>query len=104
MQVTLAFASPQGVWRQLLTLPLGATAAEALAASEFAGRFPEYTDHPLAMGVYGERCDPARVLREGDRLELYRPLVFDPLESRRRRAAHRKVRPREHGRGVNRHP
>jgi putative ubiquitin-RnfH superfamily antitoxin RatB of RatAB toxin-antitoxin module len=39
--------------------------------------------------VYGERCDARRVLREDDRVELYRPLVFDPLESRRRRAAHR---------------
>ncbi len=41
------------------------------------------------MGVYGERCDARRVLCENDRVELYRPLVSDPLESRRRRAAHR---------------
>ena len=61
----------------------------ALALSGFAAEFPEFTDHPPATGVYGERCDARRVLREDDRVELYRPLVFDPLESRRRRAAHR---------------
>ncbi|CAM5180399.1 hypothetical protein CDEF62S_05250 [Castellaniella defragrans] len=90
MRVKIAFAAPTGVWQQALDVPDGATAGEALAASEFARQFPEYTDGPLAMGVYGERCDAGRVLREGDRLELYRPLVFDPLASQRRRAAHRR--------------
>jgi len=90
MRVKIAFAAPTGVWQQALEMPDGSTAGQALAASEFARRFSEYTDQPLAMGVYGERCDAARVLREGDRLELCRSLVFDPMVSRRRRAEHRK--------------
>lgn len=81
------------IWQQTLEVPTGTTAREAVALSEFPRRFPEYTDHPLAMGVYGERCDSERGLHDGDRLELYRPLVFDPLESRRRRAVHRKSKP-----------
>ena len=89
MRVHIAFAAPTRLWRQTLDVPQGATVAQALALSGFAAAFPEFTDQPLAMGVYGERCDARRPLREDDRVELYRPLVFDPLESRRRRAAHR---------------
>jgi putative ubiquitin-RnfH superfamily antitoxin RatB of RatAB toxin-antitoxin module len=90
MRVRIAFAAPTGLWQRTLEVPPDATAGETLAASGFAREFPEYTDHPLAMGVYGERCDADRILREDDRLELYRPLVFDSVESRRRRAAHRR--------------
>jgi putative ubiquitin-RnfH superfamily antitoxin RatB of RatAB toxin-antitoxin module len=90
MQVTIAFAAPAGLWRRTLQVPEGTTAGEALSLSGFAREFPEFTDHPLVLGVYGERCEPSRVLRDADRVELYRPLVFDPQESRRRRALHRK--------------
>ncbi|CDM24459.1 RnfH family protein [Castellaniella defragrans] len=89
MRVHIAFAAPTRLWRRTLDVPEGTTVGQALALSGFAEEFPEFTDHPPAMGVYGERCDARRVLREDDRVELYRPLVFDPLESRRRRAAHR---------------
>ena len=89
MRVHIAFAAPTHVWRQTLDVPENATVGQALALSGFAAAFPEFTDQALALGVYGERCDERRPLRENDRIELYRPLVFDPLESRRRRAAHR---------------
>lgn len=90
MRVHIAFAAPTRIWRQSLDVPDGTTAGQAVAISGFSREFPEFTDHPPAMGVYGERCDPERALRENDRVELYRPLVFDPLESRRRRAKHRR--------------
>ncbi|MFT0531805.1 RnfH family protein [Castellaniella hirudinis] len=89
MRVSVAFAAATHVWRKALDVPEGATAGQAVALSGFAREFPEYTDRPLAMAVYGERCDAQRVLHESDRVELCRPLVFDPLETRRRRAAHR---------------
>lgn len=93
MQVTIAFAAPAGLWRRTLRVPDGTTVGEVLMLSGFAREFPEFTDHPPALGVYGERCEPSRVLHEADRVELYRPLVFDPQESRRRRALHRKSKP-----------
>jgi putative ubiquitin-RnfH superfamily antitoxin RatB of RatAB toxin-antitoxin module len=89
LRVHIAFAAPTHLWQQTLEVPDDTTVGQALALSRFAAEFPEFTDHPPATGVYGERCDAGRMLREGDRIELYRPLVFDPLESRRRRAAHR---------------
>lgn len=90
MRVHIAFAAPTRLWQHTLDVPEGTTVGQALDQSGFADEFPEFTDHPPATGVYGERCDVRRILREGDRIELYRPLVFDPLESRRRRAAHRR--------------
>lgn len=64
--------------------------AEALAQSDFVREFPEFTDHFPAIGIYGESCTGQRVLVDDDRIELYRPLVFDPLETRRRRAGQRR--------------
>jgi len=100
MQVTIAFAAPSGLWRQQLQVPADTTVGEALSLSAFAREFPEFTDHLPVLGVYGERCERSRLLHDGDRVELYRPLVFDPQESRRRRALHRKSqagRPRRGG-------
>ena len=64
----------------LLALPDAATVADALAASGF--------DQADAVGyaVFGERAKASDVLRDGDRLELLRPLQIDPKEARRRRA------------------
>ena len=89
MRIEILFAAPDRVWRETLELPEGATAGKALAASRFASEFPEYAHPAPPIGVYGERCAPDRRLAPGDRVEVYRPLVFDPLESRRRRAGHK---------------
>ena len=91
MRIEVVFAAPTRLWRQALDVPADTTAAQAVAKSGFAQEFPEFTDQSLSMGVYGERCDPQRILQDADRVELCRPLVFDPLESRRRRAAHRQA-------------
>jgi len=64
----------------LLELPDGASAGDALSASGL--------DFPALAGlaVYGERVTPAHLLRDGDRLELLRPLQLDPKQARRKRA------------------
>lgn len=63
-----------------LELPDEATVADALAASGF-GR-----DGVAAVAVFGERVEAGHRLRDGDRLELLRPLAIDPKDARRRRA------------------
>ena len=63
-----------------LTLPAGATVAQAISASGI-------VDVDLnAIGIFGRRVAPATRLADGDRIEIYRPLVLDPKEQRRRRA------------------
>jgi hypothetical protein len=63
----------------------GATVRDAVDASGLV--VAAGLDEPLDLGVFGRRCAPDTPLRDGDRVEVYRPLSFDPMESRRRRAA-----------------
>lgn len=71
-----------------LRLPLGATAGDALLASGFvelpAGS-AEGVDPFLQIGCWGKRCALDAVLRDRDRVELYRPLLLQPMEARRQR-------------------
>lgn len=87
--VTVVFAEPQRVWATQLTVPAGTHVATVLGLSGFAQAFPDYPLDAPAVGIFGRRCRLDEAVSEGDRLEIYRPLNFDPMESRRRRAAHR---------------
>ncbi|MFO6419373.1 RnfH family protein [Hylemonella sp. W303a] len=82
--------APRKVREQLLSLPIGATVAQAVAACDW----PEFPAHDLAalatsgvLGLWGRKTTPEQVLREGDRVELYRPLRVDPKVARRERFA-----------------
>lgn len=71
-----------------LELPEGATVAEAVAASGLPRRHAELeaaSGAPGGVGVWGQPCAPEQLLRDGDRVELYRALQVDPKEARRLR-------------------
>lgn len=89
INVQIVYAQADSVWRAALTLPAGSTVGQALDASGFARSNPAYPQDALAVGIYGQACTVERLLIQGDRIEIYRPLNFDPMESRRRRAQHR---------------
>lgn len=89
--VTLVFAESDRVWQTQLKVAQGTDIATAIKKSGFSDAFPDYPVQTPAVGIFGRRCDPAEVLEQGDRIEIYRPLRYDPMESRRRRAAHRKA-------------
>ena len=89
--IRCAFAAVLPHWQGeiALDLPPGATAGDALAAAQ--SRLPrEAIDEAFwagaPLGVFGESCGRDRVLQEGDRVELYRPLAVDPKAARRARA------------------
>lgn len=85
MKIEVVYALPERQFSRDVELPAGATAADALRASGLIEAIAEISaDSPL--GVYGERVDPDAVLRDGDRLEIYRPLLLDPMQARRLRA------------------
>ena len=73
-----------------LDLPADSTVADAVTASGLAERFPELEIRDDHLGIFGELCRPDRVLREGDRVELYRPLKLDPKTIRRINAERQK--------------
>lgn len=92
LNVQIVYAQADTAWLKTLSVPLGTTVGQALSASSFAQEFPGYAAAgSLVVGLYGQVCSTDRVLADGDRIEIYRPLVFDPMESRRRRALHRKA-------------
>ena len=70
-----------------LQLPAGATLADALAASVHQGHLSSAAIAGADCGIWGKRVLSAQPLREGDRVELYRPLTVDPKTARRERFA-----------------
>ncbi|MGH8125277.1 MAG: RnfH family protein [Rhodanobacteraceae bacterium] len=69
-----------------LSLPEGATVADAIAASGFRAACPDVAIGDGCIGIFACKVAPGTVLRDGDRVEIYRPLKVDPKEARRRRA------------------
>ena len=63
----------------------GTTARAAVLQSGMAEHFPEIDLHTAPLGIFGKRVKDETVLRQRDRIEIYRPLLIDPKEARRRR-------------------
>lgn len=91
--VEVAYALPQR--QQLTTLQVapGTTAYEAVQQSGILQQFPEIDLESAKMGIFGQalgskglKPPKEHVLQAGDRVEIYRPLIADPKEVRKRRA------------------
>ncbi len=86
--VEVAYARPE---RQLiveLDVPEGTTVEQAVRASGILTEFPEIDlGGKNKVGIFGKVVPLDRALRARDRVEIYRPLIADPKEIRRRRAA-----------------
>lgn len=86
MKVEVAYAGPEGEALDALDLPADATLADALARSNLIARLCLDAD-ALDYAIHGQRAAATTPLREGDRVELTRPLRADPKAARRARAA-----------------
>ena len=84
VEVVFATAAAQAL--RSVRLPRGATVADAVAASELARRFPGDNLDALTVGIWGGIVSRDQELRDGDRVEIYRPLAMDPREARRQLA------------------
>ncbi|HEY7945865.1 MAG: RnfH family protein [Burkholderiales bacterium] len=89
IRVTVVYALPAGANEIEVDLPPGSTVAEALARSGLAAHHPGIELAAMAFGIYGVRVASDTVLADCDRVEVYRPLLADPKEMRRRRASRR---------------
>jgi putative ubiquitin-RnfH superfamily antitoxin RatB of RatAB toxin-antitoxin module len=87
IRVEVVYALPEKEDAVVLMLPEGATVRDALVASGFRARHPDIDLRHL--GIYGKAVSAERRLADGDRVEIYRPLLIDPKEARRRRAGRR---------------
>ncbi|CAM3701672.1 RnfH family protein [Bordetella tumulicola] len=91
LHISVCYAEPSAVWQRALTLPTGATVQDALRESGLQAAFPDLDPWGQGVGVFGKLCQAETALADGDRIEVYRPLSFDPMVSRRRRAEHRRA-------------
>lgn len=84
IEVVYALAPKQ----QLVCLEVqaGTTVAQAIELSGLKNKFPDMDIDPKRVGIFSVKTALDTVLRAGDRVEIYRPLVIDPKESRRKRA------------------
>ena len=85
MRVAVVFALRDRQEVVEVELPAGASAAEALAASGLALRHPDFDFAAAPLGLWNRACTRETVLREGDRVEVYRGLEADAKALRRAR-------------------
>ena len=85
--VEAVYALPRCCHRARLKLADGATMADATAAALNHPAFAGLELNPRQAGIFGQLAPPETLLREGDRVEFYRPLARDPMARRRALAA-----------------
>lgn len=88
MIVEVAYAKPEKQQILRVVVSEGATAFEAAAQSGIVSVFPEIDLESVDMGIFGKaiKAPKTHQLRDGDRVELYRPLKIDPKQARLNRA------------------
>lgn len=87
MRVEVVHARPDRQWLIPLDVPDGCTVAEAIERSDIQTLVPDIEIAERRVGIFYKPCALDTVLRAGDRVEIYRPLLNDPKEVRRKRAA-----------------
>ena len=98
IKIEVAYALPDSQFLLALDVEEGTTMYDAVVRSGVAEKYPEIDPDSVPMGVFGkaERKPKERVLQAGERVEIYRPLIADPKEVRKKRAAEAKAK-REEG-------
>jgi putative ubiquitin-RnfH superfamily antitoxin RatB of RatAB toxin-antitoxin module len=86
IQIEVVYALPERQIVRRLSLPPGTTVEQAVNLSEINHLFPEFDLSRNKLGIFGKLVKPDRALHDGDRVEIYRPLILDPKDSRRKRA------------------
>lgn len=86
LTVTVVYsAAPRSVSERDLQLPAGSTVADAIRASNLLSTMAPLRVDTLRAGLWGRKVPFTAVLRDRDRVELYRPLLVDPKVARRER-------------------
>lgn len=88
-RVEVAYATPLRQEVIEVVIRPGASIEQVIRESGLLERFPEIDLARSQVGIFGEIASLRDPVRDGDRVEIYRPLLADPKEARRRRAARR---------------
>jgi putative ubiquitin-RnfH superfamily antitoxin RatB of RatAB toxin-antitoxin module len=88
IRITVVYApAPREVFERTVELPAGARVGDVFAACGLREAFPEVNLSAGHFGVWGRKADAEQRLHDGDRVEIYRPLLVDPKVARRERFA-----------------
>jgi putative ubiquitin-RnfH superfamily antitoxin RatB of RatAB toxin-antitoxin module len=87
MNVEIVFITAESESLLALHLEAGATVADAIAASALQKDHPQYDLSNKPTGIWGQPVSRDTLLKDGDRVEIYRELARDPMEARRLRAS-----------------
>lgn len=87
--VEIAYAFQNQIIRKI-SVPTGSTVANVISATRIQEEFPEIDLAKNKVGIYSRICNLEQVVKHGDRIEIYRPLLIDPKEARRLRASRKK--------------
>lgn len=83
LRIRVVYALPDQQPSVDLQVPSGTSLAEAVTRSGLLQKFPEARARPLECAVFGRAVPSTYELRDGDRIEILRPLLIDPKQSRR---------------------
>jgi putative ubiquitin-RnfH superfamily antitoxin RatB of RatAB toxin-antitoxin module len=92
IRVEVAYARPDTQWLIPLEVALGTQLEQAIRLSGILEKCPEIDLSTNKVGIFGKLSTLERRLQQGDRVEIYRPLVADPKQARKRRALNEKQR------------
>jgi len=93
LQVEVVFALPLAQDCTVVSVSRGATLRAVIERSGVLVRHPQIDLAACRVGVWGRRAELGDQVRDGDRVEIYRPLQADPKETRRQRARRKVVKP-----------
>ena len=91
INVEVAYAMPEKQIIRAVNVDAGTTIGAAIVQSGIMMDFPDIELEDAKVGIFGKVASMTTVLSDGDRVEIYRPLIADPKEVRRKRAAEGKV-------------
>lgn len=86
ISLEVAYATPEKQALLEVVVEQGTTVEQAILASGIIKRFPDINLEILKVGIWNRTCKLTELPKKGDRIEIYRPLIADPKEARRRRA------------------
>lgn len=87
MNIEVAYATPEKQVIIVVDVAEGSNVEQAIQASAVLEQFPEIDLEKNKMGIFGKLTKKTTELKAGDRVEIYRPLIADPKEVRRKREA-----------------
>lgn len=85
VEVSICFAKPDAVFLKAIAVTVGSTIAQAIEASGLLQACPEVDPTTMRVGIFGKLKTLDTVVRDGDRVEVYRALVADPKSARHKR-------------------